>query len=44
MPGRPLPDRTRLARAVEARTSRFLLVGLVVAHLVVISRQVERGE
>jgi rod shape-determining protein MreC len=32
-----------VARVLETRRSRFLLAGLVLAHLVAISRQVERG-
>ncbi|HUG53531.1 MAG TPA: rod shape-determining protein MreC [Vicinamibacteria bacterium] len=32
-----------MARVLDTRRSRFLLGGLVLAHLVVISRQVERG-
>ena len=32
-----------MARVLDTKRSRFLLGGLVLAHLVVISRQVERG-
>ena len=32
-----------MARVLDTKRSRFLLGGLVLAHLVLISRQVERG-